>query len=74
MWSLLGKREHKFCKNRLAHMINMAVMPIYGKNLLKSSSPMILILGMKHKRLKFYKANINDYQFYGKVKFGCLCI
>ena len=29
----------KIYTNELSHMINMAVMPIYGKNLKKSSSP-----------------------------------
>ena len=28
----------KICTNELGHMINMAAMPIYGKNLKKSSS------------------------------------
>ena len=32
----LGKKN---CSNGLGHMTNMAVMPIYGKNLKKSSSP-----------------------------------
>ena len=29
----------KICTNELDHMTNMAAMPIYGKNLKKSSSP-----------------------------------
>ena len=29
----------KICTNELGHMTNMAAMPIYGKNLKKSSSP-----------------------------------
>ena len=33
---LLGKKN---CSNGLGHMTNMAAMPIYGKNLKKSSSP-----------------------------------
>ena len=33
---LLGKKS---CSNGLGHMTNMAAMPIYGKNLKKSSSP-----------------------------------
>ena len=33
MWSLLGKRERKFCENCLGHMTKLAAMPIYGKNL-----------------------------------------
>ena len=32
----LGKKS---CSNGLGHMTNMAAMPIYGKNLKKSSSP-----------------------------------
>ena len=32
----LGKKS---CSNDLGHMTNMAAMPIYGKNLKKSSSP-----------------------------------
>ena len=32
----------KICTNELGHMTNMAVMPIYGKNLLKSSSPKLI--------------------------------
>ena len=32
----LGKKS---CSNGLGHMTNMATMPIYGKNLKKSSSP-----------------------------------
>ena len=32
----LGKKS---CSNCLGHMTNMAAMPIYGKNLKKSSSP-----------------------------------
>ena len=32
----LGKKN---CSNGLGHMTNMAAMPIYGKNLKKSSSP-----------------------------------
>ena len=33
MWSLLGKRDPKVCKNGLGHMTKLAAMPIYGKNL-----------------------------------------
>ena len=32
----LGKKS---CSNDLGHMTNMAAMPIYGKNLKKSSTP-----------------------------------
>ena len=35
-------------------------MPIYGKNLQKSYSPMILKLGMDHYDLKLYNVYIND--------------
>ena len=38
--SLREKRmEMKIYTNELGHMTNMATMPIYGKNLKKSSSP-----------------------------------
>ena len=30
MWSLLGKREHKFCKNGLVHVTKMAARPRHG--------------------------------------------
>ena len=35
-WGRIGM---KICTNELGHMTNMATMPIYGKNLKKSSSP-----------------------------------
>ena len=35
----LGPLGKKSCSNGLGHMTNMAAMPIYGKNLKKSSSP-----------------------------------
>ena len=38
MWSLLGKREHKFCKTGLGNIAKMAAMPIYDQSLYKSSS------------------------------------
>ena len=46
-------------------MTKMAAMPIYGKNLQKSSPTeliviMILKLGMEHYELKLYKVYIND--------------
>ena len=41
-------------------MTKMAVMPIHGKNLQKSDSPMTLKLGMEHYVLKLYKVYIND--------------
>ena len=34
----LGRIGMKTCTNELGHMTNMAAMPIYGKNLIKSSS------------------------------------
>ena len=34
-----GRKGMKIYINELGHMTNMAVMPIYGKNLKKSSSP-----------------------------------
>ena len=50
--------------NGPGHMTKMATVPIYGKNLKKSSSPelgpMILKLGMQHLGLKLYKVYIND--------------
>ena len=33
MWSLQGKRKHKFCKNGHCHMTKMAATPICVKNL-----------------------------------------
>ena len=39
MWSLLGKGGTKVYINGSGHMTKMAAMPIYGKNLKKSSSP-----------------------------------
>ena len=35
----LGRIGMKIYTNELGHMTNMAAMPIYGKNLKKSSSP-----------------------------------
>ena len=55
MWSPLGKRERKFRKNGLAHMNRMADMPIYGKIVCRTKSPMILKHGMPHKKLNLYK-------------------
>ena len=34
-----GRTGMKIYTNDLGHMTNMAAMPIYGKNLIKSSSP-----------------------------------
>ena len=56
----------KIYTNELGHMTNMAAMPIYGKNLKKSSSPepnrlMTLKLGMKHCLCKYYQgSSYND--------------
>ena len=41
MWSLLGKGERK---NGPGHMTKMAAMPIYGKNLQKSSPTELIVL------------------------------
>ena len=45
--------------NGLGRMTNMAAMPIYGKKTLKSSSPVILKLGMEQYAFKLYKGYIN---------------
>ena len=45
--------------NELGHMTNMAAMPIYGKNLKKSFSPMILKLGMLHCLCEYYQGCLN---------------
>ena len=54
----------KICSNGPGHMIKMAAMPIYGKNLKKSSSgtkrPMTLNFGMHHWVLKYYQVCSND--------------
>ena len=54
----------KVCSNGPAHMTKMAVMPRYGKNLKKSSSPepntMTLKLGMQHWVLECYQNWPND--------------
>ena len=34
-----GTLGNKSCSNGLGHMTNMAAMPIYGKNIKKSSAP-----------------------------------
>ena len=41
-------------------MTKMAAMPIYGKNLSRIGSPMILKLGMYHRGLKRYKVYVNN--------------
>ena len=51
-------RGMKICSNGLCHMTNMAAMPIYGKNLEKSSSlepkrPMTLKVCMQHRVLEY---------------------
>ena len=52
------------CSNGHGHMTKMATMPIYGKNLKKSSlwnkRLMILKLGMHHRVLKYYQVCSND--------------
>ena len=47
----------KICINDPGHMIKMAVTPIHGKNLKisKTRRPVILKLGMQHRRLEPYK-------------------
>ena len=47
MWKLLGKGE-KVYMNGPGHRTKMAAMPIYGKNLQISNSPMIMTLGLEH--------------------------
>ena len=61
MLHLLGKGERNYI-NGPGQMTKMAAMPIFGKNIQKSSpySPMILKLGMEHYVLKLYKVYIND--------------
>ena len=56
-------RGKKIYINGPGHMTKMAVMPIYGKNLQKSSTELIVLvmkLGMEHYVLKLYKVYIND--------------
>ena len=55
----------KVCSNGPGHMTKMATMPIYGKNLKKSSSPgtkrlMTLTLCMHHRVLEYYQVCSND--------------
>ena len=51
----------KVCSNVPGHMTKMAAMPIYGKNLKKSSSPEpTLKLGMQHWVLEYYQVCSND--------------
>ena len=38
-WKLEGKKGMKIYTNEMGHMTNLAAMPIYGKNIKKSSSP-----------------------------------
>ena len=53
----------KVCSNRPRHMIKMAAMPIYGKNLKKiifgTKKPMTLNLGMYHRVLEYYQGCSN---------------
>ena len=51
----------KIYTNKLGHMTNMAAMPIpvYGKNLKKSSSLMTFKLSMKHCSCKYYQGCSN---------------
>ena len=62
---LLWDGETKVCSNGPGHMTKMAAMPIYGKNLKKSSSPepkdrFTLNLGMHHWVLEYYQICSND--------------
>ena len=55
----------KVCSKNPGHMTKMATMPIYGKNVKKSSSPdpkgsMTLKLGMQHQVHKYYQVCSND--------------
>ena len=55
----------KVCSNDPGHMTKVAVMPIYSKNLKKSSSrkikrPMTLKFCMQHRVLKYYQVYSND--------------
>ena len=55
----------KVCSTGPGHMTKMAAMPIYGKNLKKSSSlepkkPMTLKLGIQHQVLGYYQVCSND--------------
>ena len=55
----------KICTIELGHMTKVATMPIYGKNLKKSSSPepivkMALKLSMYHRVWRFYQ-NCSNY-------------
>ena len=54
----------KVYSNGLCHMTNMAAMPIYGKNLEKSSSgtkrPVTLKVGMQHRVLEYFQVCSND--------------
>ena len=54
------QRGKKAYINGPGHMTKMAAMPIYGKNLHGTYSPMILKLGMEHYVLKLNKVYIND--------------
>ena len=73
--------RNEICSNGPGHMIKMAAMPIYDKNLKKNffsgtRRPMTLNLGMHHLVLEYYQVCSNWVDldlFYGKVKFGPLC-
>ena len=64
---LLWDGGTKVCSNGPGHMTKMAAMPIYGKNLKKSSSLepkvkrlMTLKIGMHHQVLEYYQVCSND--------------
>ena len=73
----------KVCSNGPGHMTKMAAMPLYGKNLNKSSSlepkcqwPWKLVCNIGYSStLSFFKwwPCVDLYIFYGNVKFGPLC-
>ena len=78
MWHLVGRGKDYI--NGPGHITKMDTMPIYDKNLQKSTelSPMILILGMQHYVLKLYKVYINDdpeltLTYFTTVKLGQNC-
>ena len=61
---LLWDGGTKVCSNGPGHITKMAAMPIYGKNIKKSSSPelrpMALKLSMPHRVLEHYQVCSND--------------
>ena len=80
---LLWDGGTKICSNGLGHMTKMAAMPIYDKNLKKSSSlepkgwwpwNLVCIIGCSSTTKIAQMMTLVDLdQFYDKVKFGSLC-